>query len=144
MPRRAAGVTAAFFGVGNDKKGCPMLCNGSLKQGPPVYGEGASVVARSSNADDRKRFRREEWPPQRGNGSHPSSFNTNDGDTNPGGAGAAHVVPPSLCSLNRNKDSLSLLLTVGPRVFDLGRIAVANDIRSSFCFAAIRTLRGAA
>jgi hypothetical protein len=29
-------------------------------------------------------------------------------------------------------------------LFDSGRIAVANDIRSSFCFAAIRTLRGAA
>jgi hypothetical protein len=43
-----------------------------------------------------------------------------------------------------NKDNVSLLLTVGPRLFDSGRIAVANDTRSSFCFAAIRTLRGAA
>jgi hypothetical protein len=44
----------------------------------------------------------------------------------------------------RNKDSPSLLLTVGPRVFDLGRIAVAADIRWPCWFAAIRTLRGAA
>jgi len=36
-------------------------------------------------------------------------------------AGVIHV---SIALLSRNKDSLSLLLTVAPRVFDLGRIAV--------------------